>query len=359
MKSGVFIVLYDEATLKLYLSKGVYGFLMSPIYGKVPLRSRHYQALGDYACIREETHIFFFLKRKIYYGGQALGSGSHAAFYLNGQYSPLGKKAKANLCWDESKRKIYKPTDKPGIFELEKRGRYVRSCQPYLIRFEDNSGLKGKAIGSDELYFELGRFPYPLPTNTISGMSFCTMTPGEVSIALKLIERSDEKINIETDENIELTEDPLSFTPSLGFRSIKEAMEQAENEAHLEALLLASPSIWPEDIRPTGDYVLCRQVPMSPFKPPQWIDKANICIYQDPLINNGTIPSTILELKVRRVSNKDVAQVVKYAKWLDIILNDKASQIKFFLCGPSFARNIEINIPDEYRGQIKLVKLGD
>ncbi|MBC7348469.1 MAG: hypothetical protein H5U05_00685 [Candidatus Aminicenantes bacterium] len=296
------------------------------------------------------------MKRKIYYGGQAMGSNTYAAFYINGQYSPLGKKANANLCWDESKRNIYKPTDKPGIFKI-KNGKDV--CQPYLIRFEDNSGLKGKYISSDELYFELGKFPYPLPTNAMSSMGFCTMTPGEVSAALKLIETSNEKINIETDENIELAGDPLPFTPSLGFTNINEAMEQSDNEAHLEALLLANPSIWPEDIKPTGDYVLCRQVPMSPFKPPQWIDKANICIYKNPLIKNGTIPNIILELKVNKVSKKDVEQVIKYTKWLHIILNDTAYQTKLFLCGPSFARNIERFIPNEYRRQIELVKLGD
>jgi len=356
MESGVFIVLYDQATLNLYLSKGIYGFLMPPIYESVPLRSRHYHALGDYGCIRRGTHIFFFLKRKIYYGGQAMGSSSCAAFYINGQYSPLGNKAKAKLYWDESKRIIYKATDKPGIFKIND-GREV--CQPYLIRFEDNSGLKGKYISSDELYFELGKFPYPLPTNTISGMSFCTMTPGEVNVALKLIKESNEKINIKTDENIELAENPLPFTPSLGFTNINEAMGQSDNEAHLEALLLANPSIWPEDIRPTADYVLCRQVPMSPFKPPQWIDKANICIYHDPLINNGTIPNIILELKVNKVSKKDVEQVVKYAKWLHIILKDTAYQTKLFLCSPSFAHNIERYIPNEYKRQIELVKLGD
>ncbi|HEK86802.1 MAG: hypothetical protein ACPLZD_06520 [Candidatus Saccharicenans sp.] len=358
MESGVFIVLYDEDTLKLYLAKGVYGFLMPPIYDEVPLRSRHYHALGDYACIRKGTHIFFFLRRKIYYGGQAIGSENHAAFYLNGQYSPLGKKAEAKLCWDESEGKIYRATDKPGIFEIKQRDRYVERCQPYLIRFEDHIGLKGRVISSDELYFELGRFPYPLPTNVISGMSFCTMTPGEVSIALDLLKSTNKQISTKTDENIELIGEPLPFSPSFGFKNIEKAMERSTSEAHLEAMLLANPTVWPEEIKPRGSYVLCRQVPMSPFKPPQWIDKANICLYQEPLINNGTIPNVILELKVRNVSKTEVEQVVKYARWLHMVLKENAYQVQFYLCGPSFAQNIESCIPDEYKGQIKLQVLG-
>lgn len=184
------------------------------------------------------------------------------------------------------------------------------------------------------------------------------MTPGEVSIALELLKNSDEQIKVETKENIELRSEPLPFHPSLGFNDMKEAMEKAKDEAHLEALLLANPLIWPEEIRPTGDYVLCRQVPMSPFKPPQWIDKANICLYKQLLINSGTIPNVILELKVKKVSNKEVEQVVKYARWLRMVLKKNAYQVNFYLCGPSFAQKIEDFIPEEYKGQIKFLVLG-
>lgn len=357
MDSGVFIVLYDESSLNLYLDRGVYGFLMSPIEGSVPRNSMHYHALGDYACIRQGTHIFFFLKRKVYYGGQAIGSSNYAAFYLNGQYSPLGELAKATLCWDESSRKYYRGTDKPGIFEIKINNKYLKRCQPYLIRFNDSLGLKGKWISSDELYFQLGKFPYPLPTNTISGMGFCTMTPAEVSIAIKLIKNSDTRVEIKNDENVQFTTTPIPFQPSHGFKDIHEAIQKATSEAHLEALLLANPSIWPKEIKPNGDYVLCRQVPMSPFKPPKWIDKANICIYHEPKINDGTIPNTILELKTKKISHKELEQAVKYARWLHMVLKENAFKIKIYLCGPSFIRHIENYIPDEYKQQIRFLEL--
>lgn len=32
MTGGLFIALYDEESLKLYLDKGVYGFLMNPVF---------------------------------------------------------------------------------------------------------------------------------------------------------------------------------------------------------------------------------------------------------------------------------------------------------------------------------------
>ena len=54
MEGGLFIALYDEDTLKLYLNKGIYGFLMKPVNEEAPSsRSKHYAALADYACARE------------------------------------------------------------------------------------------------------------------------------------------------------------------------------------------------------------------------------------------------------------------------------------------------------------------
>lgn len=61
MQGGLFVALYDENTLKLYLNQGVYGFLMRPVHSEKPTsRSRHYAILADYACSREGTDVFFF-----------------------------------------------------------------------------------------------------------------------------------------------------------------------------------------------------------------------------------------------------------------------------------------------------------
>ena len=66
MTGGLFIALYDEDSLKLYLDKGVYGFLMTPVLTNKPsARSRHRNILADYACIRQRIKVFSFLKRKI------------------------------------------------------------------------------------------------------------------------------------------------------------------------------------------------------------------------------------------------------------------------------------------------------
>ena len=355
--SGLFVTLYDEDTLKLYLQRGIYGFLMPPVYGEVSKKSRHYHALADYACVRDGTHVFFFLKRKIIYGGQITGPINHGAFYINGPFSPLGRLTNAVVYWDESVRGKYGETGEPGVFTLP--GSNDVRCQPYLIQFSDKLNIKGRFIKSDRLYVEIGRFPYPLPTNTISGMGFCTMTPGEVTAALQLLtEHSMGTYESTCSEDVSLVGNPIQFDTVHGFTSTRVAFERdlVTSEAHLEAFILANPSLLPDDLRPPTGAVLCRQVPMSPFKPYQ-MDRANICYYSDPLIKGGTVPNTILELKIERVGKKEVLQVIRYLEWLYVVLPDEAHAVQVYLAGPSLARNCDTHLPQEYRNQIRFFRL--
>ena len=352
--SGLFITLYDEDTLKLYLSRGIYGFLMKPVHGEVSSKSRHYNALADYACARDGTHVFFFLRRRIIYGGQIIGSEDFASFYINGPYSPLGRQVNASIFWDESVRSKYESTEKEGIFTIT--GTVGEKCQPYLILFTDRIGLKGKVIKSDQLYWELGKYPYPLPSNTISEMGFCTMTPGEVDIAIRLLKNDAvDSVACETSENIHLIDGLIAFQKDFGVTNLHSALHQSEfiNEAHMEAFILANPSILPERLRPASNTTICRQVPMSPFKPYQ-LDRVNICYYSQPSIRDGTIPNKVIELKIGRLGKGDVDQVVRYLNWLYLVLEDKAADIPFYLCGKSKVHGICNRIPETFREQVNI-----
>jgi hypothetical protein len=353
--SGLFITLFDAETLALYLDKGVYGFHVPPAHTVGP-RSRHYQALADYACCRNDTHIFFFLKRQIVYGGQISGSSEYGAFYLNGQNSPLGVKAQAPLVWNESSRERYKPTEQLGIFTrpaLSSPANQTPVCQPYIIRFEDRLGLKGNTILSDDLYFELGEYPYPLPTNSISDMSFCTMTPAEVKLALHLIKQAPQvKSNATSLEDIRLTGNPVPFSPELGLSRLADA----ESEAHLEASVLANPVLLPAEMRPGND-TLCRQVPMSPFKPAN-MDRADICYYSDPGLRDGSIPDTLVELKIGTAKKDEANQVLRYVKWLDRRLGTESRKVRFILLA-SLCDLRNWKPPAEYRTRIRELSFGN
>jgi len=346
--AGLFITLYDEQTLRLYLDRGVYGQLMAPVFDKVSVRSRHHHILADYACVRRGAHVFFFLHRKIIYGGQVLGSETVGSFCLNGPYSPMGRKAQAQIYWDESTRETYRATARPGLFTVPTVG---ERCQPYLLRFSDALNLQGTTITSDQLYFELGNFNYPLPSNSISGMGFCTLTPGETDIALSLLRQEPmELFEDTTRETTQLLGAPLPFTPAYGISHLHEAI----SEAHLEASALANPELLPPPLRPERT-TLCRQVPISPFKPYQ-MDRADICYFSEDSIAEGTIPNTIIELKNKRTGKSGVKQIERYLAWLHKILPRDASRVSLYLFAPSFTKNAATSIPSKYRDQVELLE---
>jgi len=351
--SGVFVTLHDEPTLNLYLDRGLYGFLMKPVHAEVGSRSRHYHALGDYGCVREGTHIFFFLKRRIVYGGQAIGSPLFGSFYLNGQHSPMARRARADLCWDESLRACYEATGKPGAFVVPQAGE--ERSQPYLIRFEDRLGLKGKAISSDLLYWRLGDYGFPLPSNSIRGMSFCTLTPRETELALSFLKHNpDYTFPGVSSEPVHLRGEPPLFQPQFGVRDLGAAFSDGllVNEAHLEAAILANPQLLPREMQPgTGD-TLCRQVPICPFKPYQ-MDRADVCYYTDEPIADGSLPNVIIELKWQRAGQSALDQVARYLEWLHKIAgHGEAARVRAYVLAPSYSRNVHLT---RYADQIHLL----
>lgn len=325
MQGGMFVTLYDEKTLKLYLNKGLYGFLMKPTsVDSVTSRSKHYAVLADYACSREGTDLFFFLKRKIVYGGKIYGNRDCSSFYINGQNSPLGQRTQANLFWDESSR--YTPTATPGVFKVKG----TDKAQPFIFQFTQNENT-GKYIISDELYFNLGRkYPYPLPSNSMQEMSFCTLTPGEVAELINLLSKSDKSIDFSECDDINKSGEERLFDNTL-----VDIRSEFINEAQMEFSILSSLTPLHELFE--NNYILCRQVPISPFKPMD-MDRADICLYSlDSPIREGTIPNIVIELKKGKTNYHAYNQTVRYLNWLKMITTDEEfSKVKAFIIANSF-----------------------
>lgn len=350
-KGGLFITLYDKDTLRLYLDQGVYGQHMTPQEGTPSSQSAHYKTLADYAATRAGKHVFFFLDREIYYGGQIIGSDEHGSFFINGQESPMGRKADAPLVWDESGRDKYEATGTPGVFDAG--GERGEKCQPFLIQFEDKKNLAGSYVISDQLYFELGEYPNPLPSNSIAGMGFCTLTPAETGILLRLLEQDPEgAIDPVSDEGVQLLDDPVPYEPAYGVDS----PEEAHPEAHLEASVIANPELLPDHLHPDGA-TICRQVPISPFKPAD-MDQADVCYFTDDMIRDGTIPNTIIELKIRKAGKSAALQVKRYLMWLHDRLGEDADRIDVHVYAPGYTRTFDSYIPKEYRSQIEKHEIG-
>ena len=349
ISGGLFIALYDEESLKLYLDKGLYGFLMKPVMTPKPAaQSRYYAILADYACSREGTDVFFFLKRKIVYGGKIYGNKEVSSFYLNGKTSPLGRRADAELFWDESSRKRYFATDKPGVFKLSKDG--GDKSQPFMFQFYQNENT-GKYIISDDLYFELGKYPYPLPSNSMQGMGFCTLTPGEVKTLNILIAKSEKKIDFEGLGEIDKQGKETVFDDDLV--SLDEGLV---NEAQLEFTILASLEPFADFL--TDDYVLCRQVPISPFKPSE-MDRADICLYSmNSPIKNGTIPNVVIELKKEKATKPAYVQVTRYLKWLEAITDkEDFEKVSVYIIAPQIGKIRKNSVDLKYHDKIRMYSI--
>lgn len=350
--SGLFITLYDKETLNLYLAKGVYGELRSPVFGEVAPISQHYAGLADAACAREGTHVFFFLKRQIVYGGQVIGSENYGSYYLNGPYSPMGRKAGADIYWDESRRSCYQATVQQGIFKVRTNGGLEERCQPYFLRFNDEIGLRGSCIKSDVLYTELSFLHHPVQSNSIQRMSFCTLTPYEIDLLLDLLRGSSENIFESPIDEIEIEGDPILFDPSLGISRLSEV----NSKRHFDASVLSNPNLLPPELRPEGA-TICRKIPLTPFKPSQ-MDRADICYYTDQPIENGAIPNKVIELEWKPAGATKLLKIVRYIKWLRRLIPEEYPNISFNLFAPSFSRNIWRDIPREFRTLIELIQWG-
>lgn len=307
---GLFITLYDKETLKLYLDRGVYGQHMTPQPEEPSPQSAHYKTLADYASARAGKHVFFFLDREIYYGGQLVGSEEHGAFYINGPMSPLGRAADAPVLWDESARDVYDVAEGPGVFDAG--GERGEKCQPFLVQFEDELGLCGRYIVSDQLYFELGEYPYLLPSHDITDTEIRTISPAETDILLDLLENNPKgRIAPASEEPIRLEGEPVPFSPKFG---VKELVD-ARSTIHLEALVLATPRLLPTTLR-TDRLTPCRQYPVSPFRPSN-VDSVNIGYFTDMVIEEGSLPSRLLHLKEGTVTHKLAEKVRRQTTWLD------------------------------------------
>ena len=348
MQGGLFIALYDEDTLKLYLKNGIYGFLMKPVFSDAPSsRSKHYQALADYACSRQGTDVFFFLNRKIIYGGKITGNTDTGSFYLNGDTSPIGRMGTATLFWNETPR--YSATGRSGVFKVEEN----EKAQPFILKFEQTDNT-GKWIISDDLYFELGKYPYPLPSNSMQGMGFCTLTPGEVSILNDLIQISNERIDYSNCNSISINGQSTLFNDSL-----VSITDDFVNEAQLEFTILSKlqtlqqfKQLWPRE------YIMCRQVPISPFKPMD-MDRADICLYdKNCLIKDGTVPNIVIELKLGRSNFHAYRQATRYLRWLERISTyEEFSKVQAFVIANSFAKIRRNMVDTRYEDKIKILSL--
>lgn len=346
MASGLFILLQSEESLQDCVHNGFYGFFMPPIYDDKPSpQSKHYAALCDYACCETGTEIFFFTRRSITYGGRITDINKNGpVFYLNGDTSPIGRKANSKKYIDLSNR--YDATEKNGVYFIGKNSRNEdrNRAIPFIIEFDNTMSLSGKQITSDELYFKLGDYNYPFPSNSIQSRGMCTLTPKETEILLDLMENSDVKLSYDKIVDLSISDDKTLFNKELILS------EEIVNESHLEFKLLADNESLDSIVSKcfpninSKDFVRCRQVPLCPFRPIQF-DLADICLYNEKdSVKDKSLPNIVIELKkADNVSYSAYNQITKYLRWLKQISGDDFEKVKAIIVAPDFSKRLTID----------------
>jgi len=149
-------------------------------------------------------------------------------------------------------------------------------------------------------------------------------------------------------EEVDIESSLIPFDPKYGVLSLKDAFGKRlfVNEAHLEASVLANPNLLPKEIRPM-EAAICRQVPVSSFKPFQ-MDRADICYFREDSMKDGTVPNDVIELKIETAGKNAAEQITRYLTWFYTFLEEKGSKIRVYLAAPSFAIT-EKSIPPKYR----------
>lgn len=349
MSSGLFILLSDEKSLETCIKYGYYGFFMPPVLEDEPnTRSKYYAVLSDYACCEKGTEIFFFTERTITYGGTVIEENDdNPVFYLNGPTSPLGRKANSkryiNIDENISKETENCLTDNEGVYYFGKTrdGKDLFKAMPFIIEFDNGKELSGKQISSDELYFELGNYTYPFPSNTIQGKGMCTLTPKETEILLELMNKSKNMIEISSDNDIKISNE----LKTIFYRGLVEN-DTYINESQLEFTLLANNEKLHKIISKTlpefsnKPFIKCRQIPLCPFRPIQF-DMADICLYDEsnPIANNS-LPNVVIELKNDKANFRDYEQVTKYLRWIKQCIPNDFHKIRALLIAPNFTSNL-------------------
>ena len=347
---GFFITLSDEPSLKLYLKAGIYSQRTRDVRQKQERDeslSSHFGTLADFACARGGDYVFFFRDRKIFFGGQIQGPGDRGAFSFNGDNCPVIRGTDIPFVWDETERDEYEPveTDGDGVFQWSKAdplsdGEIKQYCHPFIFQFEkdERTGLR---ISSDDLYWDLSDYPYPLMSDSISDRGFTPLTPGETRRLLRVFEELGEEYEYDDGPTIELQGDPTPYKREFSIDSASEA----QSEAHLEAEILANPELLPRTLQPDPNTHLVRQVPMTPYKPyGDQSDRADVCYYNtNNPVRDATLPNRLLELKVSKSGGPEARQAAKYRRWLGKLLGeDKLCEIEVVVYAPGFTmRNFE------------------
>lgn len=321
MMAGLVVSLRDTEALDRYREGGAYStFLARPkdtMYGWRPAGEG---TIADYLALRDGDLLFFFVERVIYGLGRvvALPRARRAAL-CNYRYAwDLGRQCDAPFLWQDEPDDI---------------------CHhPFVVFVEPHPAWWTQGIDMDEALGADAR-GYVTVLPFFSGVSFARVDEFETAHLAALLSRAANGSQTVRSRHKSRHAHAAALVKGHGgaFDMDVDALvrrhakkRRLRHEALLEAWLV-------DALTDSQRWQLVRnvfgrsrpwtfvgwQVPASPFKPPQWIDRMDILAYdvaprpETDLIRVPVAHSYFAaELKKGRASVDDVMQAMKYVDWL-------------------------------------------
>lgn len=328
--AGYLITLNDVDSLAKLVREGVYSTIMhSPQYSV--WGTHHEGTFADYLSMREGDLVFFFVKRKIYGCGKLVNIGADCK-YLN--YKDAGKP-------HGNQTNSYKESHL--LNDDSDENRCFCTFVPYPCFFR-------KGIDMDEV-LQNNDNPFR-SVRTMWKLSFIKMDDDESKALFRVVMKSNEEsIN---DESAKLPFDSFfhnrlkrlhlyDYKLNRYFlieNSTNNGNNALRHEMALEAALCEI--LLTEDRLPFGkwDYI-SHQVPASPFKPIDYMDKMDVFGYR--YIPGYDVKSRYLiaELKKDIASVGIVEQIMKYVDWVsNEYANKDYSMIEAFIIASDFGDDV-------------------
>ncbi|MGI6230438.1 MAG: hypothetical protein ACOYJL_05940 [Tractidigestivibacter sp.] len=300
--AGYLITFKDEASCKKAMKEGRYSPLMSPKWS-----SATESTLGDFVTMKPGDKVYFFTKRKIYGIGRILDWGDGITCVrevfpeaTNGKY--LDVMSHPNLVVDRSNK------DNPRIQRWEISfypcPRYFSKCVDMDEMLESNPS----AFRSLRVFWKRSFIKLDDEEQLAFDAALLHANRDEASNVLPRIEDA-------TIVNSEF--DGPNITGLV--RQRRNSNRELRSEMTLEVGLLHQLTIEdPETIEVFGRWdFLSHQVPASPFKPVDYMDKMDVFGYRwikgyKPIIDSYLVA----ELKKDTLKYENVLQVMRYVEWI-------------------------------------------
>lgn len=334
--AGYIMGLDSLKSLELYTKFGVYATKLSEPRN-CKWQTHHEGTFADYLTMKAGDNIYFFKDRKIYGIGELYAVGGECK-YKNYPYSTIPVKHEYNdiknlLLWDETKdgsqRVICLFRECPKFFRqgidmddvLASNPSKFRSLRVFwklsFIKLDDdeNKALKDVILRSNKDFID---------------------STDENKVFLHDCVRYQDEILRKVDSVYELNSKDILFYSSLG--------NYIKHEMAIEAGILDQLSSGEDNAIETfgqWDY-LSHQVPASPFKPVDYMDKMDVFGYAYLKGFPGTKSKfLVIEIKRDGASCENVDQLMKYVDWIkeEYSFGDY-SMIEAFLVAYGFTQEV-------------------